>query len=294
MTPPPRAPVPEEPSILPPANGGDRVQHQGKGLVKAKPAPVLDPDGEMSFMEHLSDLRTHVVRALFWFGLGCIAAFFSIDRVWEFLMIPLCKAMPNDCFVYPRDLLESFFVYVKLGLLIAFFYSLPFLFFEAWGFVAPGLYKHEKKLALPFSFAVGILFTGGALFGYFVIFPPTLQFLYTFYGTDKLHFLVSMRSYFSLMSTMLLSFGAVFELPLVMMLVSAFGLVKPRWWGRYRRFMYIGIALFAAVITPTTDPISMMAMVIPMWLLYEVGILLAKLTYRERKIFPEEPGPEAA
>ena len=95
-------------------------------------------------------------------------------------MIPLCKARPDDCFVYPRDLLESFFVYVKLGLLIAFFYSLPLLFFEAWGFVAPGLYKHEKRIALPFSFAVGILFTGGSLFGYFVIFPPTLQYLYTF------------------------------------------------------------------------------------------------------------------
>src|SRR5437773_175587 len=99
----------------------------------------------MPFMDHLGVLRKHLLRAVIWFMLGAIGAFLSLDTVWDWMLVPLCKAQPK-CAVYPRELLEPFFVYIKLGCLLAFFYSLPLLLFEAWSFVSPGLYKREKRV----------------------------------------------------------------------------------------------------------------------------------------------------
>ena len=244
-------------------------------------APVLEQGGEMSFMEHLGVLRKHITRSLLWFSLAAIIAFLVVGPAWDLMMIPLCDVMPDRCYVYPRDLLESFWVYVKLGCLIAFFIAFPLLFAEVWSFVAPGLYAHEKKIILPFSAAAGLLFIAGASFGFFVIFPMTFSFLFGV-GTDTFFYLTSMQAYFSLCATLLIAFGVVFELPLLMMGMSLVGLVKPRWYRRYRRLMYIAMLLFSAVATPTTDPLTMIAMGGPMLLLYEIGILLAVVAYRKR------------
>lgn len=245
------------------------------------PEPVLDTSGEMSFMDHLGVLRKHITRSLLWFGLAAIVAFLVVGPAWDLMMIPLCDVLPDRCYVYPRDLLESFWVYVKLGCLIAFFVAFPLLFAEVWSFVAPGLYAHEKKIILPFSAAAGLLFLGGASFGFFIIFPMTFRFLFGMQGKTFL-FLTSMQSYFSLCATLLIAFGVVFELPLLMMGLSLVGLVRPRWYRRYRRLMYIAMLIFSAVATPTTDPLTMIAMGGPMLLLYEVGILLSVLVWRKR------------
>lgn len=254
------------------------------------PAPVepqLDPSGEMAFMDHLGVLRTHLFRALIWFAIAGCLAFYFVDRAWDVLMLPLCELRPEQCYVYPRDLMESFWVYLKLGALLAFFLSSPALFAESWRFVAPGLYQHERRLVLPFSIAVGVLFAGGAAFGFFAVFPTAFKF---FFGLEKENgfvYLLSMKGYFSLCATLLIAFGVIFELPLVMMMISGFGLVKPRWFRRYRRFMYLGMLIFSAVVTPTTDPVTMMLMGGPMIVLYEIGILLGSLVYRERPPAPE-------
>lgn len=250
--------------------------------------PVLDPAGEMAFMDHLSVLRKHVFRATIWFALAACIGFYFVDRAWEVLMIPLCELRPQQCYVYPRDLMESFWVYLKLGALLALFISSPALFAELWGFVAPGLYKHERRLVLPFSLAVGVLFSAGAAFGFFAVFPTAFKF---FFGLEKENgfvYLLSMKGYFSLCATLLIAFGVVFELPLVMMMISGFGLVPPRWFRRYRRFMYLAMLIFSAVVTPTTDPVTMILMGGPMIVLYEIGILLGAMVYRERSP-PLEP-----
>lgn len=244
--------------------------------------PVLDPTGEMSFLDHLKILRTHVLRSMFWFAIACIIAFLFVGRVWDWLMIPLCDVMPDRCYVYPRDLLESFWVYIKLGALVALFLALPALFAEVWAFVAPGLYAHEKRVVLPFSFAVGVLFAAGAAFGFWVIFPMTFRFLFGMESGGRFLFLTSMQSYFSLCATLLIAFGVVFELPLLMMGLSLIGLVRPRWWRRYRRMMYLAMLVFSAVATPTTDPVTMIFMGGPMIVLYEVGILLSVVVWRKR------------
>ena len=246
------------------------------------PQPTLDPNAEMSFLEHLSVLRKHVLRSALWFGLAAIIAFLTVNDVWDWLMGPLCEVQPDRCYVYPRTLMEPFWVYMKLGILIAFFLSFPLLFLEVWAFVAPGLYEHEKRVVLPFSFAAGILFTAGACFGFFVIFPMTFEFLYGLQGNLFVN-LTSMQSYFSLCATLLIAFGVVFELPLLMMGLSLIGLVRPRWYRRYRRLMYLAMLIFAAVVTPTTDPLTFIAMGGPMIVLYEIGILLAAMVYRRRE-----------
>ena len=253
------------------------------------PEPVLDTAGEMSFMDHLGVLRRHITRSMLWFGIAAIIAFLVVGRVWDLLMIPLCDVMPDRCYVYPRDLLESFWVYVKLGCLVAFFIAFPALFAEVWAFVAPGLYAHEKKIIVPFSLSAGILFLGGAAFGFFVIFPTSLRFLISLETGGTFFFLTSMQSYFSLCATLLIAAGVVFELPLLMMGLSLVGLVRPRWYRRYRRLMYIAMLIFSAIATPTTDPVTMFFMGGPMLLLYEVGILLSVLAYRKR----EDPKPDS-
>lgn len=250
--------------------------------VSTEQPPVLDPNAEMSFLEHLSVLRKHLVRSMLWFGIAAIVAFLAVNDVWEWLMQPLCEVQPDRCFVYPRTLMEAFWVYMKLGILIAFFLSFPLLFLEVWAFVAPGLYAHEKRVVLPFSFAAGILFSAGACFGFFVIFPMTFRFLYQLEGNLFTN-LVSMQSYFSLCATLLIAFGVVFELPLLMMGLSLVGLVRPRWYRRYRRLMYLAMLVFSAVVTPTTDPVTFIAMGGPMILLYEIGILLSAAVYRRRE-----------
>lgn len=245
--------------------------------------PELDPAGEMTFMEHLAVLRRHVVRSLLWFSIGLLVGFGFVDRAWDALMIPFCDIRPDQCYVYPRDMMEALWVYLKLGALLAFFVALPALFAEAWAFVAPGLYAHEKKIALPFSLAVGVLFAGGAAFGFFVVMPPALRFFLGIAADfGSFTYLVSMQRYFSFCATLLIAFGTVFELPLVMMLLSMAGFVSPRWFARYRRVMYFAMLVFSAVVTPTTDPVTMLLMGGPMVVLYEIGILLGKLVYRPR------------
>ncbi len=242
----------------------------------------------MPFLEHLAVLRKHLIRSSLWFAAAAAVAFFFVDRAWDYLMLPLCEIRPSRCFVYPRDLTEAFWVYLKVGALIAFFLSSPLLMVEAWAFIAPGLYQHEKKVAVPFGLAAGALFAAGAAFGFFAIFPVTFRFLFGLEEQGQFLFLTSMRAYFKLCSTLLLAFGVMFELPLLMMLLSMGGVLRPRFFVRYRRLMYFGMLVFSAVVTPTTDPVTMLMMGGPMIVLYEIGLVLARIFERTRQ-GPESP-----
>lgn len=253
----------------------------------------LDPKGDMSFMEHLGVLRNHIFRSILWYCIGIAIAFFTVDRAWELMLQPLCNVEPTSCYVYPRDLMEPFWVYIKLGALEALFFSSPALILEMWSFVAPGLYKHEKRMIVPTSIIFGFLFAAGAVFGFKVVFPPAFQFLLSTGSWGKYRMMITMSKYFSLCATLLLSFGVIFELPLVMAGLSWLGLVKPRWFTRYRRLMWFAMLFFAAAVTPTTDPITMMLMGGPMVVLYEIGIIASKFLYKPRLWADEAPDPEA-
>jgi sec-independent protein translocase protein TatC len=244
--------------------------------------PKLDPQGEMSFMQHLGALRVHVVRSAIWLSIGGVGAYFLINPVWNLLLQPLCDIRPNDCATYPRDLTESMWVFMKLGVVLAIFVAMPGLIFEFWSFVAPGLYKHEKRMLIPASLIFGVLFAGGAAFGFYVVFPPAFAFMLSVETWGSFKMMITMQNYFSMCTTLLLAFGAIFELPLVMTGISWLGLVKPRWYTRYRRAMWFAMMVFAAAATPTTDPLTMMLMGCPMIVLYEVGIIASRIAYRPR------------
>ena len=240
----------------------------------------------MGFLQHLGVLRKHMLRGIIWFLLGGVGAVLTLDKVWEWMLGPLCSVHPESCRVYPRELLEPFYVYLKLGCLLAALYALPLLLYEAWAFIAPGLYRREKRVVLPVCLAAGVLFIAGASFGYWVVFPPVFHALFRAEG-GPIRYLVSMDAYFGFIAKLFLCFGTIFETPLVMMLFSVLGLVKPRSWTRYRRIAYLVLAVLAAVIAPS-DPFSLVAMWIPMCLLYELGILLARLVYRDPDSFSDD------
>lgn len=220
-----------------------------------------------------------------------IAGWFCI-QIFNFLMRPLCSAFANrpggapavpgspvviagGCAVYPADLLEPTVVYFKMAILIGVLCTLPVLFWQAWSFAARWIPENARRWILGFTVSATVMFLGGAAFGFFVVFPKAFEVLVNFAGTNVIP-MPTMESYFSIISMLLLGFGVTFELPLLMFITSRVGLTNAAFFSRYRRHALFALMLFAAAITPTTDPFTMLAMGLPLALLYEVGIIASR------------------
>lgn len=148
----------------------------------------------------------------------------------------------------------------------------PVIFSQIWRFIAPGLYQHEKKVLIPFTFLSSLCFLGGATFGYLVVFPPAFQFL-TSYSTGHLTIMPAVNEYFSLALRLLIAFGVIFELPVFMVLLAKVGLVNARMLRQYRRYAFLLAFVIAAILTPTPDVVNQLMMAIPLVVLYEVSIV---------------------
>jgi sec-independent protein translocase protein TatC len=169
----------------------------------------------------------------------------------------------------------------------------PVIFWQVWKFVAPGLYKHEKKLLLPFSFLSSLCFLGGAAFGYFVVFPPAFRFLLG-YSADFLSPMPAVNEYFSLSLRLLLAFGAIFELPILMVFLARIGIVDVAFLNKNRKYAILINFIIAAVLTPTPDIVNQMLMGIPLLVLYEVSVIAVWLFGRKRPTHgAKEEGLEA-
>jgi sec-independent protein translocase protein TatC len=177
--------------------------------------------------------------------------------------------------------LEPIFAYLKIALVIGLFLACPVWLYQAWQFVAPGLYRREKMIVLPFVLSASFLFLAGGLFAYFVMFPVMFNVLVNEMMPASLAGAFTVDKYLSLLLTMTVAFGVVFELPLVIAVLAMIGLVTPSMLRSFRKYAIIGNFIFAAVITPTTDPLSLFMMAIPMCLFYELGILLAVLMQKK-------------
>lgn len=163
----------------------------------------------------------------------------------------------------------------------------PVIFWQIWKFVAPGLYKHEKRLLLPFSFLSALCFIGGAAFGYFVVFPPAFRFLLG-YTTDFLTPMPAVKEYFSLSLRLLIAFGVVFELPILMVFLAKMGIVDVPFLNKYRKYAILINFIIAAVLTPTPDIVNQMLMGVPLLVLYEVSVVAVWIFGRKKLI--SEPG----
>jgi sec-independent protein translocase protein TatC len=275
------------------------------GLIRRPPPPppppvVLDPQDEeedkmlrMSFMEHLEELRSRIIRALYGLGVAFVLSLGFANKLWDFVSDPAVEALKHLHVVPPRLVIltpmEAFSViWVELPLLASVFLASPWVVYQLWAFISPGLYKKERRLALPFVLLTAGLFIGGGCFAYFLAFRYGLEFLLGIGMSNNVTPVVSITEYFDLFVNVTLGVALVFELPVVIFLLTLLHLLSPRFLLRHSRYAILAIVIVAAIITPTPDVFNLMLFAVPMCLLYFVGVFagLALVMRREGRTLP--------
>ncbi len=255
------------------------------------PAPVPEgPEGDakQSFFEHLTELRKRLIRALLGIGVGMAVVGWFCERIFRWVMLPVIRSLPeNQQALHYTSYIEPFMVYLKVTLYGGIFVAAPYVLFQVWLFVAPGLYKRERKVVVPFLASGTLLFYGGAAFCYFLVMPAAFPALAAIAG-DDMKPILTMTEQLSLVLAMLLGFGIVFELPIIIAFLSMMGLVSADFLAKYRRHAIVVNTALAAIITPTGDPFNLALMAVPMILFYEIGIILARIVGKKKA------APEAA
>ncbi len=238
------------------------------------------PDG-MTFLEHLDDLRKRIVYSLIALLVAVIPAYMFSKDIFKILARPVTQSLPQGTRLAVTTLPAAFMVYIKVSFLAAIFFTSPFIFYQLWKFVAPGLYQKEKKYVIPFVFLTTFFFILGALFGYFVLFPFACRFFLTI-GSD-FQPVITADKYFSLALHLLLGISLVFELPTLVFFLSRMGLVTAGWMIKNIKYAVLVIFIIAAIITPTPDFINQTILAGPMLGLYGLSILIALFAGKKRK-----------
>ena len=234
------------------------------------------------FTEHLGELRDRLVRSFIAVGIGFVAAYSFKEKLFEILTAPLVIAMgeTGKAQMIFTGLPEAFFTYLKVSLLAGIIVSTPFLFYEFWMFVSPGLYRTEKKYIIPIVILSVFFFILGSSFGYFIVFPFGFKFFLGF-ATETIMAMPSMKEYLSFASKMLLAFGFVFELPLVLTFMARMGLVNVSFLKKNRKYAVLIFFIGAAIITPP-DVVTQVMMAVPLMILYEISIIGARVFGKKR------------
>ena len=248
-----------------------------------KKKPKDDPTASMSVVDHLRELRDRLIWSILAIAIGAIIAFIFFAPIIHLMVGPyrdatISKAFPNGKALIFTSPLEAFMTRIKVAAYGGLVLASPVVFFHLWRFITPGLNPKEKRYAIPFTVSSVILFAGGSLVAV-ITFPKALQFLLGVGGSD-LDPLLSAGSYLTLVFLMILAFGVSFEFPIVMMFLLLARVVTTQTLRRTRKYTFLGIVIFAAVITPSQDPISLFAMAIPMYLLFEITILIGRILKR--------------
>lgn len=244
---------------------------------------------EMSFTEHLEELRTRLIRILVILFISFGVCYYYSTAIQEVLLIPLREAMGTSGKVIFTGLLDKVLAELQIAFWSCVFFASPLWFREAWLFIRPGLYDSEVKAIRPFIFVGFLLFLAGVSFGYFVIFPFTFKTLITA-GVSNVEAMLNLQDYLLLSSKVLVFLGILFQLPNVIVILGFMGLVTKYSLRNMRRYLAVAFAVLAAVITPTPDILSMMCVWIPMMFLYEIGIIAVALIvhpYLKRKYMGE-------
>jgi len=232
------------------------------------------------FLEHLEELRQRLIRCLIAVGVAFVICYIFSKEIFALLTIPLREALPEGSSMIFTNLPEAFFTYLKLSFFSGIFLAFPYILYQAWLFVAPGLYAHEKRYLLPFLIFATFFFVAGAAFGYFVVFPYGFRFFLGF-STDFIRPAPKVKEYLSFSLTLLLAFGVVFELPVFIFFLSRMGVVDHRMLARNRRYAILIIFIAAAIFTPP-DVITQLMMAAPLLVLYELSVWVAKVFGRKR------------
>jgi len=230
-------------------------------------------ESRMSFMEHLGELRTRLLRSLLALLVGLGIALPFSQQIMDYLAKPARDTNHNLVFL---SLTEAFWVQMKIGLIVGLFVASPAVLWQIWRFISPGLHVHEKKYAAPFVIIGTLLFVGGGAFSLKVVTPFAIQFLLS-YERPGLQAMISIGNYIDFLLKFTLAFGAVFELPLVITILARLGVVTPAMLAKNRKYAILGAFIAGAVLTPTPDMFNQTLMAGPLILLYEVGIICARI-----------------
>lgn len=235
------------------------------------------PDS-MTLVEHLTELRTRVLISVVAFVLAATAAFLLYPWILSFLKHPYCQVAPSHCNFYITGPLDGLALRVKIAAYGGLFLASPVLLWELWRFITPGLHPKEKRYAVPFIVASIVLFALGCVVAY-ITFPHALNFLGTI-GGPSLHEIFDPTKYLSLIVLLMTVFGVTFEFPVLLVSLEIAGVLDPKQLSSWRRWAIVLIVVVAGVVTPSSDPFSMMAMAIPLYLFYELSIVIGKLLRR--------------
>jgi sec-independent protein translocase protein TatC len=236
---------------------------------------------------HLQELRKRLILSFIAVGGGFALCYAFAEKIFDILAAPLLKMMPTGGSLIFTSVAEAFFTYMKVAFISGLILASPFVLYQIWAFVAPGLYRNEKKYVVPFVLAGSFFFAIGILFAYTIALPIGFKFLLGF-ATDFIKPLPSMKEYLSFSIKFLLAFGLVFEFPVVLVLLARIGVVDAKTLARQRKYAILLIFVFAAILTPP-DIISQVIVALPMIGLYELSILLSKLF--GKKSLPAQPAP---
>jgi sec-independent protein translocase protein TatC len=241
-----------------------------------------DPTEEkMPFTFHLDELRKRLIRILIVVGVGFVACWYLREWLFQVITAPLVRVLPQNTHMIYTSLPEAFFNYMKISFYASLFLTSPFTLYQLWKFVSPGLYPKEKKYVVPFVVSSTLLFVGGVLFGYYLALPPAYSFFLEF-SSDFLKPMFSLKEYLSLSLKLLLAFGISFELPVFIFFMAKIGIVSSKTLAKQRRYAILVIFVAAAILTPSPDAITQIIMAVPLMILYEFSIFIAKFAEKKR------------
>ena len=238
---------------------------------------------QMSFLDHLGELRKRLLWSFLAILVFFIPAYAFSNEIFDFLMKPLIENLPEGSSLIFTRPTEGFTTYLKVSFFASVLLAIPFILYQAWKFVAPALYKKEKQIIIPFIFFGSLFFLLGAAFCYFVASPPAFKFLLNEYSSEYVKAFPTISEALSFFMALIFGFGLVFEFPLIIFILARIGVVTSKWLREKRKYAIILSALIAAILTPTTDAISMMLMFVPIVVFYELGILVAWMFGKKKK-----------
>lgn len=234
-----------------------------------------EPVPAVTFISHLIELRGRLLRMVISILLVFIGTATYANEIYHYLAEPLLAHMPQHSSMIAIDVASPFFTPFKLAFLVAVFVDVPYILYQFWGFVAPGLYKHEKMMVLPLLLASTLLFYGGAAFAYFLVFPMVFGYL-TSAAPEGVAVMTDISTYLDFVLAMFFAFGLSFEIPIVTIVLVWIGVVTPQALSEQRPYVIVGVFVIAMFLTPP-DALSQTLLAIPMWMLFEIGLLISRL-----------------
>src|SRR5262252_10814546 len=255
--------------------------------------PSASPDAtQETFISHLIELRSRLLRSIVAVVVVLVALFPWAKDIYAVLARPLLKALPEGSTMIATDVTGTFLVPLKVTLMTAFLIALPYVLYQMWAFVAPGLYQHEKRLALPVIVSSMVFFALGMSFAYFIVFPIAFGF-FAGYAPVGVQMMTDIDKYLSFVLTMFIAFGITFEVPVVVVVLVRLGVVELKKLQSIRGYVIVGAFIVGAIFTPP-DVLSQVMLAVPLWLLYELGLLVARfvtVSRREAGAEQSEPAP---